>query len=407
MFPWPRPSDGAQQGHSLARGLVDGSCPASRMCVNFAHRWVIMVPTKEEGARPKRANASGNREGVLARIIATTQDCVVFIDSRGNIVEFNRSAEETFGYRAEEVIGRNVSMLMPEPYRAEHDGYIESYKRTGEARAIGTIRTVKGKRKDGEVFPLELSVTELPGDEPVRFAAFLRDISEKTALQEQLLERERLASLGMAASILAHEIGNPLNNISLEAQLLERRMKKAADAGVERARSILDEVGRLSRLLDEFRSVSRANSGVFQRCDLADIGDYTALHLHEEARRAKVRLERAIERGRAVVLGHPDKLRQVALNLAKNALEAMPDGGILSIGVGIHSDVGVLTVADTGVGVPEGVDILEAFRTTKPRGTGLGLAIVKQIVTSHHGSLSWETSPGRGTTFRVTLPLSA
>src|SRR5690606_16475359 len=125
------------------------------------------------------------REGILARIIAATQDSVIFIDSQARIVQFNRSAELTFGYQESEVIGRNVSMLMPEPYQREHDSYLKSYEKTGKARAIGTIRAVKGRRKDGEIFPLELSVTELPGDSPVRYAAFLRDISEKTALQSQ------------------------------------------------------------------------------------------------------------------------------------------------------------------------------------------------------------------------------
>src|SRR5690606_3281751 len=128
------------------------------------------------------------------------------------------------------------------------------------------------RRKNGESFPLELSVTELPPDSPVRYAAFLRDISEKVEMQAQLLEQERLASLGMASSILAHEIGNPLNNISLEAQLLRRRMNKVAEPGAVRANNILDEVERLKRLLDEFRSVARSRQGAFESCDLADVG---------------------------------------------------------------------------------------------------------------------------------------
>lgn len=136
---------------------------------------------------------------------------------------------------------------MPEPYKKEHDGYLENYKRTGEARAIGTIRTVKGRRKSGEVFPLELSITELPPDSPVRYAAFLRDISEKSEMQAKLLEQERLASLGMASSILAHEVGNPLNSIGLEAQLLSRRMNKTADPGAPRIGNILEEIERLRR----------------------------------------------------------------------------------------------------------------------------------------------------------------
>lgn len=364
-----------------------------------------MSSAKERVPKSGSERTTRYPEGVLARIISTTQDSVVFIDSSGTIVEFNRAAQKTFGYEAREVLGRNVNLLMPEPYRKEHDGYLEHYKRTGEARAIGTIRTVKGRRKNGEVFPLELSITELPSDSPVRYAAFLRDISEKSEMQAKLLEQQRLASLGMASSILAHEVGNPLNNMGLEAQLLSRRMKKAEDPNAFRVGNILDEIERLRRLLDDFRSVARAHQRAFEPCDLADIGDYTARHIEQQARDARVVLERNVEWGKAVVQGHPDKLRQVAINLAKNAIEAMPDGGTLRLGVTVQEDLAVLIVEDTGMGVPEGVKILDAFQTTKQNGTGLGLAIVNQIVTSHRGCLSWQSSPGKGTAFRVALPM--
>jgi hypothetical protein len=169
--------------------------------------------------------------------------------------------------------------------------------------------------------------------------------------------------------------------------------------------NILDEVERLKRLLDDFRSVARSQQRAFEPCDLAEIGDYTARHVDQQARNARVDLERNVERGVAVVQGHPDKLRQVALNLAKNAIEAMPDGGTLRLRVMAQGDLAVFTVEDTGIGLPEGVEILDAFQTTKPNGTGLGLAIVNQIVTSHRGSLSWQSEAGKGTTFRVTLPM--
>lgn len=366
-----------------------------------------MAPTEDQVLTTESEKTDRYPEGVLARIISTTQDSVIFIDSSGSIVEFNRSAEETFGYRAGEVLGQNVSMLMPGPYREEHDDYIQNYEATGRARAIGKIRSVKGRRKNGEVFPLELSVTELPPDSPVRYAAFLRDISEKVQMQTQLLEQERLASLGMASSILAHEIGNPLNNISLETQLLVRRMRKNADPSESRANNIMDEVERLKRLLDDFRSVARSQRGAFERCDLADVGDYTAKHISEQARASMVKLKKELEWGVALVQGHPDRLRQVALNLAKNAIEAMPQGGTLRLSVVVQGDLAVLSVEDTGMGVPEGIDILNAFQTTKAGGTGLGLAIVNQIVTSHRGSLSWQSAPGKGTTFRVIFPMLA
>lgn len=346
-------------------------------------------------------------EGVLARIISTTQDAVIFIDADARVVEFNRSAEYIFGYGAAEVLGQNVNLLMPEPYRGDHDNYIQRYEHSGNARAIGTIRTVKGRRKNGETFPLELSITALPHDEPIRYAAFLRDISEKAALQERLLEKERLASLGMAASILAHEIGNPLNNMYLEAQLLERRLKKRHPQPGEEARAarIMDEIKRLVRLLEEFRHASRVSDAPVETCNLAEIGNYAALRVMEQARAANVHVQCQFSEGEVAVNGRFDKLKQVAVNLVKNAIEAMPEGGVLTIGVSAQAGFAVMTVSDTGAGVPEGFDILEAFRTTKDFGTGLGLAIVKQIVTSHRGTISWDSIPGSGSTFRVTLPL--
>ncbi len=345
--------------------------------------------------------------GVLERVIATTQDAVVFIDSAARIVQFNRAAERTFGYLAGEVVGENVKVLMPEPYRNEHDTYLRHYERTGQARAIGVIRTVKGRRKGGETFPLELSITEVPPPGNVRYAAFLRDISDKIALQEQLLERERLASLGMAASILAHEIGNPLNNMYLEAQLLQRRLRSGAltpaSAGVRR---IMDEVERLGRLLEEFRSVSRSGQAPNELCDLAEVAEYVASHLAAAADGARVRIEREFPPEPVQVQGRPDKLRQAVMNLAKNGLEAMPEGGVLRIHVTKRDGLSVLSVHDTGDGLPEGVDILRAFCTTKSWGTGLGLSIVNQVVAAHHGSVSWDSRPGEGASFHLTFPKS-
>ena len=131
--------------------------------------------------------------------------------------------------RADEVIGQKVNMLMAEPYATEHDEYIARYESTGEARAIGRIRTVTARRKNGEPFPIELSVTEIAVDQDVHYAAFIRDISEKTRLQGQLLESERLAAIGTTAAKIGHELANPLNGMSLTIQLLEQRLNKLVD----------------------------------------------------------------------------------------------------------------------------------------------------------------------------------
>ena len=157
----------------------------------------------------------------LQSLIDTTQDAVLAIDRQGRVVLFNPAAEQIFGYTREEIIGQKVNVLMGEPYQSEHDSYIERYERTGVAHAIGRIRTVTAKRKSGELFPIELSVTKVAEDADVQYAAFIRDISEKAKLQDQLMERERLATIGTTAAKIGHELANPLNGMSLTIQLLE------------------------------------------------------------------------------------------------------------------------------------------------------------------------------------------
>ncbi|MGN6719504.1 MAG: PAS domain S-box protein, partial [Candidatus Binatia bacterium] len=154
-------------------------------------------------------------EAWLRNLVATTQDAVVSIDRRGCVVLFNQSAERIFGYKAGEIVGCKVNVLMGEPYAAEHDGYIERYENTGEPRAIGRIRTVTARKKDGTLFPIELSVTEIDIDQNVHYAAFIRDISDKVELQKQLMESEKLAAIGGTAAKIGHEIANPLNGIYL------------------------------------------------------------------------------------------------------------------------------------------------------------------------------------------------
>ena len=350
-------------------------------------------------------STSGSGEGFLQRIIATTQDAVVFIDAEARIVEFNPAAEEMFGYSAAEAIGKNVKILMPEPYRSEHDGYIQKYEATGEARAIGRIRTVKGRHRSGEVFLLELSVTRLPDDEVVRYAAFLRDVSEKVELQRKLIEKERLASLGTASAMLAHEIGNPLNNMFLEAQLLARKVRKrGAEADYGRATtSILEEIARLRTLLDEFRSIAQAVAAKFAPCSLAEVVRYTARHSEQAASLAAVRIECDLcDDG--TILGDAGKLKQVFHNLAKNAIEAMPGGGTLVMTVREDDEKVVAEVSDTGTGLPDGIDLFDLFTTTKEQGTGLGLAIVRQLVATHNGSIAWADNEGGGARFTLVFP---
>ena len=168
-------------------------------------------------------------ENWLRKLIETTQDGVVSIDRGGHIALFNPAAETMFGYSVAEVIGKKVNMLMPEPYASEHDAYIARYEQTGETRAIGKIRAVAARRKNGEIFPIDLSVNEVDESNEGRYVAFIRDMTEKAQLQAQLVEKAQLAVIGETAAKIVHEIANPMNGMFMNIQLLERRLAPAAD----------------------------------------------------------------------------------------------------------------------------------------------------------------------------------
>jgi two-component system, LuxR family, sensor kinase FixL len=360
------------------------------------------------------ASSERSPESIEARcldaLLQATQDGVVFIDDKSRIVRANPSAERMFGYEPGKLIQQPVKVLMGEPYAREHDGYVERFEKTREPHAIGRIRVVSGRRRSGEEFPIELSVTELaPGSEG-KYAAFVRDISEAVRLQNALVDRERLATVGATASMLAHEIGNPLNNLFLHAQLMQRRLNQQADPDpkiIDALETCSHEVGRLHRLLDEFRALSRREKLRKERLDLAALAADIVSHQVALKSSGRIHIERELPAGLPHVLADADKVQQVALNLLQNAAEAMPHGGTLVVRVLEERDCLVLEVSDTGVGVPDGVDVFEPFVTTKRDGTGLGLAISRQIASAHGGSLSYRRRDEGGSTFRLALPRAA
>jgi two-component system sensor kinase FixL len=359
----------------------------------------------------KQAEEAARRSEIwMARLIEATQDAVVSIDKAARIVLFNPAAEKIFGYSEAEVQGQKVNLLMAEPYASEHDGYIERYERTQEPRAINRIRTVAARRKSGEVFPIELSVTKVTVDTEVHYAAFLRDISDKVRLQEQLLDNERLAAIGATAAKLAHEIGNPLNSMAVTVQLLQRRLRSSAavlDSKIHDAVGAFEEqIRRLTTLLGGVRSLSRRQSIELKPLDMRRVIEEILTTEAPWYTERQVVIERLIEPTVPLVLGDAEKLKQVMLNLCKNAVEAMPEGGILTLCSRCEGQQVCLEITDTGGGIPLGVNIFEPFVTTKAEGTGLGLPIVQQIIAAHHGALTYTSESGRGTTFRITLPLA-
>ena len=369
----------------------------------------LVVVFRDVTAQKEAEKAVQRSASWLSSLIATTQDAVLSIDRRGCVVLFNSAAERIFGYSVEEIVGRKVKELMAEPYASEHDGYIAHYERTGEAHAIGRIRTVTAKRKNGELFPIELSVTEIEVDQEVHYAAFIRDISEKVKLQEQLVERERLATIGTTAAKIGHELANPLNGMSLTIQLLEQRLgrqpyppDRQVTATVQRLRN---EISRLNQLARQFRTIARRERYDFQPTELADLIDDVIKIQRPHLAELNIEVEERIPADLPTVAVDKDKIKQALLNLLKNAAEAMPRGGKITVEACATDNSILIDITDTGTGIPLDIDAFEPFLTTKKEGTGIGLVVVRQVVTAHGGKISYRSRPGDGTAFRIELPL--
>ncbi len=362
-------------------------------------------PVDTAPARP--AVAVGVPNPHLQRLIATTQDGVVFINSHSKISLANRAAERIFGFDEGELLGQPVTVLMPQSRAEQHDRYIEAYEATGEANAIGKIRSVEGMRRNGDVFPLELSVTELGPEQNFRYAAFIRDISATANLQSRLLERERLAAIGRTAATFAHEVGNPLNGIYMTMQLLERSLveQKNPDATVlSRVDNIRRQLERMRALLDDFRSLSRKQKYTFEPTELVELAQEVLTTQAEAMRRQNVEATVTCDAPEVWLIADSAKLVQVVLNLCKNAMEAMSNEGTIHINIIDHGDQVQLSVGDSGCGIPPSLDIFEPFTSTKTEGTGLGLPFVRQVIAVHHGRIRYASNDSGGTTFDVWLP---
>jgi two-component system sensor kinase FixL len=360
------------------------------------------------------------REAHLRSILETVPDAMIVIDEEALIQSFSATAVRQFGYEPEEVMGRNVSMLMPEPYRSQHDGYMHRYLKTGERRIIGIGRVVVGQRKDGSTFPMELAVGEMHSGGDRYFTGFVRDLTERqqteTRLQElqsELVHMSRFTALGEMASTLAHEINQPLTAIANylkgcrrilqrmegpEVPMLTQAVSQAADQAL-RAGDVIRHLREFVARGESERHIENLPKLIEEASALALVG----------AKEKGVRVTFRFDPGAPLVLADRIQVQQVLLNLIRNAIEAMQDEGRRELVVSTlaHPAEGMvaINVADTGSGIAPEIagQLFQPFVTTKKHGMGVGLSICRTIVESHGGKIAVTSEPGRGTTFTFTL----
>ncbi|MCC2611810.1 hybrid sensor histidine kinase/response regulator [Neorhizobium petrolearium] len=418
-----------QTDHSWEGEVVHRHRNGQRIFV--ATRWVALNPSPDERTiiiqtnnditdMKKVQNDLAGREAHLRSILDTVPEAMVVIDEIGIITSFSAAAEQLFGYSANEVCGHNVKMLMPSPDREAHDGYLTRYLTTGERRIIGYGRVVTGQRKDRSVFPMELAVGEAITNGKRIFTGFIRDLTSRHKIEEELRQSQKMEAIGQLTGGLAHDFNNLLTVIGGNLEMIENKLSdEKLLALLHEAQDAAEDGAKLTGQLLAFGRRQPLNP------KLVDVGQLVT-GFSDLLRRS---LGETIE-FRTVVTGASNEalvdasqLQNALLNLALNARDAMPRGGKLTIDISrVKLDVDyaqmyphmrtgdyvLISVTDTGTGMTPEVKekAFEPFFTTKGvgSGTGLGLSMVYGFAKQSGGNIQLYSEPGQGTSVRLFLP---
>ncbi|MBL8753246.1 MAG: PAS domain S-box protein [Planctomycetes bacterium] len=375
-------------------------------CRRHNHRVVAGAVWAAQRERTEALASAERHAAHWQAIVDTATEGIVTIDSNGTIESVNGAAQRLFGYAATEMIGRNVRMLMPEPYRSAHDSYMRRYLETGEKRIIGIGREVVGVKQDGSQFPIDLSVGEGRTAERRFFTAVIRDVTERKEMQLKLAQTERLAAVGELAAGVAHEINNPINTVLNCAQLI-----RDGDDATENCAVIQEEAERIADIVRDLLQFSRDDRDSTCPTSLAEVVARALRLIGENWKRHAIVVDCAVPEELPAVQARPQQLQQVLLNLLINAKDALlqVDDRPRTVAVTAreHGDGVELEVRDNGPGIPPelGTRVFEPFVTTKRArgGTGLGLSISKGIVESYGGTIGVSSEPGQGATFSIWL----
>lgn len=366
--------------------------------------------------RKRSEEALSASEARLRATIEGANDAIVTIDATGIVQSANKATAAMFGYEMDEIVGQNVCMLMPEPDRSNHDAYIRRYLDSGEAKIIGVGREIEARRKDGSLFPAELSVSEVRSDDCRLFVGLLHNLSERRRIEARVrkLHADRLNAVGGMAAGLAHEINQPLAATATYLKAARRLLQMPPELRPANVEDTLDNAaaqimraGRIIGHLREFiargepdKTLQSVHQLIEEAYDLTIAG----------AKRANVRVCLRLNAKDDRVLADRVQIKQVLVNLLRNAIEAMSESKERELVISTSSakDAIRIDVADTGAGLSKEVeaDLFEPFMTTKASGMGVGLSISRSIVEAHYGKIWAEPNPGGGAILCFTLPLA-
>jgi two-component system sensor kinase FixL len=368
------------------------------------------------------AQALREREAHLQSILDTVPDAMIVINEQGLMQSFSVAAERLFGWEAGEVIGKDVNMLMPQPYRDAHAGYVNRYLTTGERRIIGIGRVVVGQRRDGSTFPMELSVGEMRVGTTRFFTGFVRDLTDRQKtearlqeLQGELVHVSRLTAMGEMASALAHELNQPLSAIANYLRGSRRLLDRGDPADLPRLREALDKAadqalraGEVIHRLRDFVGRGEIERRVESISKLVEAASALAL---VGAKELGVHVTMSFDPKLDLVLADRVQIQQVMVNLLRNGIDAMRASRRRELKVNVtagEDGFTVVRVSDTGVGISDEVRgrLFEPFMTTKKEGMGVGLSICRTIIEAHGGTIWAENNPDSGATFAFTLPIA-
>jgi len=358
-------------------------------------------------------------EGLFQTLLDTAVDGVLVIDEKGLVLVCNSGCERLFGYARSEVLGRNVNLLMPEPYHSDHDGYLARYRKTGEKHIIGIGREVSGRRKDGSTFPISLSVGEGHLGRERIFVGIVSDVTDRArregeiqVLQKELLHATRLTSAGQLSAALAHELNQPLTAILNYASALAEMIDWNKAPNGKLTKEIIEKIGvqteRAAEIIRRIRGFVEKREPKRGLEDLNKIvEDSIGLGL---AGMTDIKLSLKLARDLPAIMIDKVQIQQVMINLLRNAAESMQFSETRKLTVTTARDGKdhvCMIIADTGAGIPESIRkrLFEPFVTTKDNGLGIGLSVCRTIIEAHQGRLWAESREGEGTVFRFRLPL--